>query len=329
MRYQGLWWGAERIWTDELVRLKLARCQFAPKGTDIIYPPAGPSASTLASIAGGPDGAIADPDSLGAAQKGLFLRLEGLFVVDATRADGSVAKECRASGMLYELVDDDWEGDESGQNEGEGTAKGKERSNDVNKLDPFNSSAGTSMHTAGQGFTAPPSLHGPSPLRPPPLPNPDPTVSVFETAAEALTQTVAATKAKKRNMDGFKFRPILPPDHEVVLSLSLISGRYYPRLFAHPLMAPTVDKALCHPPEQGGLYEYGHLWAMDGLLPGVHQSMDPTFWRGSRVQMLKDSDAAARESFKQRWDEIKSTRLHSRMPSFLEGSSHDMPMEID
>ena len=85
-RFQGIWWGTERIWTDELVRLKIALCQFAPKGTGMIYPPAGPSPSTLESD---PE-AAADPQRLGASEKGLFLRLEGLFVVDVPNAEGRV-----------------------------------------------------------------------------------------------------------------------------------------------------------------------------------------------------------------------------------------------
>ena len=29
-RYQGLWWGGERIWVDDLVRLKVPRRELAP-----------------------------------------------------------------------------------------------------------------------------------------------------------------------------------------------------------------------------------------------------------------------------------------------------------
>jgi len=46
-RYQGMWWGAERIWTDDLIRLKIARSQIAPEGAECIFPPSGPSRQTI------------------------------------------------------------------------------------------------------------------------------------------------------------------------------------------------------------------------------------------------------------------------------------------
>ena len=125
-RFQGLWWGTERIWTDELVRLKIARCQFAPNGTDVIAPPAGPSARTLERMKEYGEASV-DPVRLGSSERGLFLRLEGLFIVDVPTQDGSnVTKECRASGMVYELVDEDWEDpDASTENDTSGLDKGK------------------------------------------------------------------------------------------------------------------------------------------------------------------------------------------------------------
>ena len=132
-RYQGLWWGAERIWTDELVRLKLARCQFAPNGTEVIAPPAGPSARTLERMKEYEGAASVDPVRLGSSERGLFLRLEGLFIVDVPTQDGSnVAKECRAGGMVYELVDEDWEDpDASTENDTSGLDKGKGKAREL------------------------------------------------------------------------------------------------------------------------------------------------------------------------------------------------------
>ncbi|OSX63971.1 hypothetical protein POSPLADRAFT_1045115 [Postia placenta MAD-698-R-SB12] len=303
-RFQGLWWGAERIWTDELVRLKLARCQFAPEGTDVILPPSGPSKSTLAfAEAAGAKGEI-DPRMMGAGEKGLFLRLEGVFAVEVTKEDGTISKECRASGTLYELADEALE---------------DENMSGVHATGP------ESVSQVGNG---PSFMPGPSPLKPPPLPNPDPTVPLEETAAAAISQTVPLSgRPKKRTVGGqlshpvlstfyplpepprgYKFRAIHPSGHEVVLSLSLISGRYYPQLLAHPLMVPTVQKAFHLPPEQGGLFEHRHLWAMEGLLPGVHQSMEPAAWKGSRFIMFKDADAQARAQFHQLWANCKRER---------------------
>ena len=132
-RFQGLWWGTERIWTDELVRLKIARCQFAPNGTDVIAPPAGPSARTLERMKEYEGVASVDPVRLGSSERGLFLRLEGLFIVDVPTQDGSnVTKECRASGMVYELVDEDWEDpDASTENDTSGLDKGKGKAREL------------------------------------------------------------------------------------------------------------------------------------------------------------------------------------------------------
>ncbi|KAH9852646.1 hypothetical protein C2E23DRAFT_824673 [Lenzites betulinus] len=327
MRFQGLWWGTERIWTDELVRLKIARCQFAPKGTDVIFPPAGPSMSTLENMKDNPEALNADPQRLGASEKGLFLRLEGLFVVDVMNAEGTgMTRECRASGMVYELADDDWEDatNASPPAETNGSGKGKEKATEV----PDSSDMATQSDRGAPTF-----MSQPSPLKPPPLPNPDPTVPLADTANAMLTQTSpeAAARGNEKTPSledqlsrpvltspyplppatkGFRFRPILPPGHEAIVSLSLISGRYYPGLFHHPLMAPTVAHALSLTSEEVGLYDHRHLWAMEGLLPGIYQSMDPRQWRKSRTVMLQEAASEARDRFSERWEETKMARLH-------------------
>ncbi|KAL1944984.1 hypothetical protein VTO73DRAFT_2604 [Trametes versicolor] len=344
-RFQGLWWGTERIWTDELVRLKIARCQFAPQGTDMIFPPAGPSASTLESMKDNPEAIAADPERLGASEKGLFLRMEGLFVVDVPNAEGTgLTRECRASGMVYELADDDWE-DAARAAEVNGKGKGKEKAVDLPN--------GHSEHPAEGPNGAPPFMMQPSPLKPPPLPNPDPSIPLAETASAILAQTspeaAAVAKGKEQAVSlsvqlsrpvlsesyplppatkGFRFRPILPPGHEAVVSLSLISGRYFPGLFHHPLMAPTVSHALSLSSDEGGLYQHRHLWAMEGLLPGIHQSMDPRQWRKSRLTMLQEADREARDRFRERWEETKMARLHPGRPEWETGEGN-AAMEVD
>ncbi|CDO69634.1 hypothetical protein BN946_scf184851.g22 [Trametes cinnabarina] len=382
-RFQGLWWGTERIWTDELVRLKIARCQFAPKGTDVIYPPAGPSASTLEHVKGNPEAAQADPQRLGSSEKGLFMRIDGLFLVDTHGPDGPV-RECRASGMVYELVDDDWEGTVEANKSIRlnGSIKGKEKATDVLNgmvivcwrymdVDDASIAAGpaTPNRAASQDASGAPTFMSqpsqPSPLKPAPLPNPDPSVPVSEQANSVLSQTSpAAAKANDQNArtlgdqlshpvlslpyplppatKGFRFRAILPPEHEAVVSLSLISGRYYPGLFHHPLVAPTIANALSQSTEDDGLYRHRHLWAMEGLLPGIHQSMEPKHWRKSRMLMLQEADKEARDRFRERWEETKMARLHppradeeleqeqmQGQQSQWEQSNGHVPMEVD
>ncbi|OCH85503.1 hypothetical protein OBBRIDRAFT_798107 [Obba rivulosa] len=336
-RYQGLWWGAERIWTDELVRVKLARCQFAPDGGEVIFPPAGPSTGTIRYHQ---ETAPHDSRMIGTGDRGLFMRLEGLFVVDVKKPNGSATKECRASGMLYELVDEDWvdgaEGAESESISAMGKGKGKDKEVEppsipsvptgdapiAESISTFEMTNAERSRSGARDPSGPSFMHGPSPLKPPPLPNPDPTVPMEETAAVTLAETLPSQKPKKRTLNGqlahpvlstpyslppppsgYKFRPILAPGHEVVLSLSLISGRYYPGLFKHPLMAKRVEAALMVPEEQGGLYASRPLWAMEGLLPGLHQSMDPIYWKPARVNMLRDADSEALRYFTSHWQE--------------------------
>ncbi|RPD64199.1 hypothetical protein L226DRAFT_611784 [Lentinus tigrinus ALCF2SS1-7] len=329
-RFQGLWWGTERIWTGELVRLKIARAQFAPKGTDIIFPPAGPSARTLEWYKQKfPDMLEGGEDSVGAGQRGLFLRLEGLVVVDVP-TDGSFTKECRASGMLYEVVDEDWEEPRASQAV-PADAKGKGRARE--------SPDETMPDSISQGPSGSSFMPQPSPPKTP-LPNPDPTVPVSETAASqpspAATPTSgAADTASEKKSDlhshpvlftpyplppasaSYKFRPILPDGYEVVISLSLISGRYYPGLLRHPLLESTIKDALANQDE----LSHRHLWALDGLSPGVHQSMDPRYWKGSRLLMFQDADKDARDRFKELWEETKMARLHPE--------SGEAAMEVD
>jgi len=297
---------------------------------------------------------------LGASEKGLFMRLEGLFLVNLPQADGQgTFKECRASGSVYELVDSDWE--ESSTSTGSANGKGKERATAEGTGDSATASAageqasaisqGTPQDVSGasEGLSGPSFMPGPSPLKPPPLPNPDPAVPVSDTVPATISQTTPAAKGKKRTLNGqlshpvlttpyplppppkgFKFRAILPPGHEVVVSLTLISGRYYPGLLTHPLMKPAVDKALAPAHENvNSLWENRHLWAMDGLMPGLHQTMDPIYWKQSRHHMLKEADDEARKQLRQAWEELKGGGNMQAYPSASQGSANQLAMDMD
>ncbi|KAI0075301.1 hypothetical protein K474DRAFT_1664349 [Panus rudis PR-1116 ss-1] len=340
IRYEGLWWGAERIWTDELVRLKLARCQFAPNGSETVYPPAGPSASTKES-AEQQGGTTADGKLLGAGEKSLFMRLEALFIVDAQTPDGKTLKECRASGMLYELADEDWEDpiDTKG--------KGKERAVDQPPAQqPVAGGSVSQPNTPNQvGGTF---MTGPTPFKLPPLPNPDPNVPASATASHALSQSTTpkpstpgdqTPKEKNRKLGshpvlttpyplppaprGYKFRPILPDGHEVVLSVALISGRYYPGIFEHPLLTDTVHKALVTLNTAEGMADNRHLWALEGILPGVYQSMDPVDWKPNRGVMIEASIAEAKEHMAAVWPQMKTASDGLRETKQEEGQAKE------
>lgn len=260
IQYQGLWWGAERIWTEELVRLKLARSQFMPKGSELVFPSAKPTQSTTAWNEQHQPGMPAE--LTGSAEKGLFMRIDTIFVVEVGNKNGpGMIKECRACGMLYELVDENW-------SEG--------------------------------NFDVPP--------------HPTLVTNVEKTSGEASTPTKKASKELSRPVltqtyplpdppTGYKFHAILPPGSEVVLSLSLISGRYYPNLFHHPRVASDVVRALATPEARDN---HRYLWAMGGLLPGVIQSMDPEMWKPSRSTMFEEAEALARDIFRTNREQILS-----------------------
>ncbi|KAF7339433.1 hypothetical protein MSAN_02157500 [Mycena sanguinolenta] len=99
-RFQGFWWGGERIWADDLVRLKVPRNCLASMGAQHIFAPSGPGpkSRSLAESRGG------DPTLYGASSRGVFMKIDTIFLVE-----GSGKRECRVTGMLYELADLDWE----------------------------------------------------------------------------------------------------------------------------------------------------------------------------------------------------------------------------
>lgn len=286
VRYQGLWWGAERIWTDELVRLKLARCQFAPQGTETVYPTAGPSDKAREwHMQNAPDTAAS---TMGAGEKGMFMRIEGLFVVDI----GGAIKECRASGMIYELVDEDWEEPDASQPD---KAQSKSKGKGKEKEHAHDGSLNGDVAQVGSISTGPAPQSNGRPRR-----GSDATSAAISDPSGSLSRPVLAAQYPLPDPpQGYKFHAILPPGNECVLSLSLISGRYYPRLFTHPLLGPVVQKALANPVSEGGLYGSKHLWALEGLLPGIHQSMEPEHWKSSRHVMFKEADTQARTLLKQ------------------------------
>ena len=336
-RYQGLWLGAERIWTDDLVRLKAARGQIAPQGSPQILSPSGPSKSTIADL--GLDQQTDEEvlKSHGARDRGVFMQLEALFVVDVVDASGTgVQAECRASGMLYELADEDWE--EPPQAESSNGAGA------VNAQDAW-SAAGLSTPPGPRNPGVSPELHvgkpfmsAPSPLKQPPpssqeSPSPMPTmvVNAPPSGASVSTPTRVRTKSRKAaemasraDVDspntqlshpkkrhavplpppprGFRFRPILPEGYEVVVSLALISGRYYPRLLAHPMLRPIVRDMQSHANEAAAKLEGHRLFALEGILPGFFNASEATRWKPSRAAMVRDSAEESSTALVREWD---------------------------
>ncbi|KAF8892256.1 hypothetical protein BD779DRAFT_1511858 [Infundibulicybe gibba] len=284
VRFQGLWWGAERIWTDEFVRLKN------------ILPPSGPGKSARDTwIAQG-----RDPAELGAGSRGVFMRLDGLFVVDALQPDGGTRKECRASGMLYELADEDWE--EVNASSG-GATPAPIASSSLSGPVPVN----------GNAQAGPSSFPSQSAQ---PIPGPSNTTPATSSAGLPLPPREILSPTPyilPQAPEGYRFRAILPEGHESVISLSLISGRYYPRVLSHPLLDHTLRQALSNSPERGGLMEYNNLWALEGLAAGFYNSVDPTIYKTTRVKMVEDADKEAAAQLEQHRSERLKDEMEEQM----------------
>ncbi|KAH9004752.1 hypothetical protein EDB86DRAFT_3240635 [Lactarius hatsudake] len=329
-RYQGLWLGAERIWTDDLVRLKAARGQIAPKGTPQIFAPSGPSETSIATFT--PE-QLADQEFMkaqGAPGRGVFMQLEALFVVDVPDASGAgVHAECRGSGMLYELADEDWEEPQRRVSTSE-----TENGEPENAAQDAWTAAGLSTPPRPRKSGMTPEIHvgqpfmsAPSPLKH--LPSNQDTAASTSTpprgrnkeAAAATTSTATARPdADAPNMQlsrsskmsavplppaprGFRFRPILPEGHEVVVSLALVSGRYYPRLLAHPLLRPIVRNLQgddVNEPTKKPVYD--RLFALEGILPGFVSASEATRWKPGRAKMVRDAAAERSAVLARVWD---------------------------
>ncbi|KAI9451685.1 hypothetical protein BJY52DRAFT_1125022 [Lactarius psammicola] len=326
-RYQGLWLGAERIWTDDLVRLKAARGQIAPKGTPQILVPSGPSKTSIAAFT--PD-QLADQEFMkaqGAPGRGVFMQLEALFVVDVPDASGAgLHAECRGSGMLYELADEDWEEPPLGESRSETEEGGPE-----NAAQDAWTAAGLSTPPRQRKSGVTPELHvgqpfmsAPSPLKHLPS-NQDATASASTPPRERKnppkeTTTTARPDADAPNTQlsrssklsavplppaprGFRFRPILPEGYEVVVSLALVTGRYYPRLLAHPLLRPIVRNLRgddVNEPATKPVYD--RLFALEGILPGFVSASEATRWKPSRPTMVRDAAAERSAVLARVWD---------------------------
>ena len=257
-RYQGLWWGVERIWVDDIVRLKVPRSELAPDGSERILSVVPPSRSTIKlAIKNGIDPGLVP----GSGEKGLFLRVMGIFVAEKT---------VRISGMLFDLVEDGYVGEGVG---------GREARQEADR--------------AMNGFK----------------PTPD---------RQALSGPYVRSWNPPEPPDRHRFRSILKGDWEAVMDLSLLSGRYYPRVFSNPLLS---DYQECLP----RLKESVHLYALEGLAAGYYNSVDPEFSGGSREAMILDaiveSEAKCEEWF------VKEG-ISDSLDAGLTSSTSDVEMEV-
>jgi hypothetical protein len=362
-RYQGLWLGAERIWADDLVRLKAARGQIAPQGSLQIVSPSGPSKSTIAELR--PDQQTNEEvlKSHGARDRGVFMQLEALFVVDTPDANGAgVHAECRASGMLYELADEDWEeplpgesSTEAAEGEAMDAQDGWAAAGFLTPPRPRNPGASPELHV-GKPF-----MSAPSPLKQ--QPSQESVVSmplIINTApagASVTTPTRDRTKVFKvvgatrvdgiapntqlsrpKSMTtaplppaprGFRFRPILPEGFEVVVTLTLVSGRYYPRLLAHPMLRPIVRDMEGHANEAAARLDGHHLFALEGILPGFFNASEATQWKPGRSVIVRDVVAERSAMLARMWDVRRQQAQQAVSPAAPEPEPADAAADVE
>lgn len=287
IRFQGLWWGPERIWVDDFVRLKVPRRCLAPYGSEDIFPPAGPGKRAIEAY----KSTGRDVQEVGAGYRGVFMSIKALFVVEVMN-EGNKKKECRASGPLFELVDDDW--DESDDiNVKQHKVHEKSITSTSRPIKPLPARTLSSSATQSISASTPETSHLIQPVN---------VVSMSSVPPEK-TITSFSNYLPPEPPLGYRFRPILTSGYEAVISLSLLSGRYYPGLLMHPLLVVEMNRASQTPLEDGGILKWAHLWALDGLNGGHHCSVDPDKFKQSRSKMLEHSDKEAYrllEAFKQK-----------------------------
>ena len=281
-RYQGLWWGGERIWVDDMVRLKVPRSELAPNGSERILPVVPPSDSAVEfAIKNG-----IDPEhASGSGDKGLFLRIMSIFITE---------KRVRISGMLFDLVEEGYVGVGVGGREG--------RQEDASTFDMRSLDLAVLQ---GDGSDAPLADRATNGFKPAP-------------DRQALSGPYVRSWNSPEPPVGHKFRSILKGDWEAVMDISLLSGRYYPRVLSNPLLSDYLERLL-------GLKEsVKHLYALEGLSAGYYNSVDPEFPKESRRVMFEEAIAEAKTKCEEWFDKEAVSNL---LDPELTSSTSDVEME--
>jgi len=266
-RYQGFWWGGERIWVDDLVRLKVPRHELAPSGSERVLPVVPPSQAAVEyTIHKG----IEPEHAPGSGDRGLFLRITSIFVVE---------KEVRISGMLFDLVEEGFVG------AGVGGREGRQEDTsafDMRSLDP--------ALLQGEDQDAPSSERASNGFKP-------------ASDRQVLSGPYVRSWNPPEPPIGYKFRSILKGDWEAVMDISLISGRYYPGVLSNPLLSDHLERLI-------RLKEsVHHLWALEGLAPGYYNSVDPETPRESRQVMFTEAIAEAKTKCEEWFDKEAVSNL--------------------
>lgn len=341
-KYQGLWWGSERIWTGDLVRLKIDRAAMSPFAIveNYLASPAGPSPRVVEEYQQDdtPEGRALVINLMGAKSRGIYLKIEDIDLAPSDNPDRPNSKHCRVAGQLYELVDHDWE-------EHTDTSLTKQQATPQTPPRP------------GGGDP----LAQPSPMMISQLRNPDPTLPVTSTTSGVLapqqpngSSSTSASAPPRPSSSGrlsngklstphlpapvydlpeppsdFKFRNITKSGYQVVFSVTLLAGRYYPLLEEHDiikLLTEQADKESDQDtPNGAGVKRQNFLLSLSGLAAGYHNCISPHRHTDSRVAMLQKADRMADAQLKA----LKNMRMEDAMIQKRRESEVDQLMDVD
>jgi len=122
---------------------------------------------------------------------------------------------------------------------------------------------------------------------------------------------------------GYRFRRITPsPDHEIHLSLTMLAGRYYPKLINSPLLESTFSSTTLRkfleslgdaPPATdagvGPLPPIRVLLGMEGLLSGANCAIEALTWKEGRSPMFAQAWNQAKDDLAEFWRESRKAVL--------------------
>ncbi|KAG8728884.1 hypothetical protein FRC12_021424 [Ceratobasidium sp. 428] len=218
--YQGIWWGSERIWLDDLVRLRPSREDLELEGVEGLLPASSPDALTRA----------------------LLLRITYIADAEDPRETG-----ISVGGVIYELA---LESEESKPKLEESKPKPE------STLGP-SSMFGAPTGLLGGPATPKPEVADPSRSQLPFLNNSDPGRDSFAQdqrsralapaslgsglgSSAAPPPVAEAAIGMPEPPPGYVFRRLLNPGCELVLDIGTLAGRYYPSI----LSMEAVDIAM-------------------------------------------------------------------------------------
>lgn len=330
--YQGIWWGSERIWLEDLVRLRPSRDQIDPDGDLGLVPPS-------------------SPDAL---NRSLLLRIT-YIVADPDDPSGS---DICVGGDLYELA--------------LGSEQQKSPTEFQLGTGPSQIFGTPTGLLGGPWSQFEPSPAGPSRSQLAFVNNANPVRDTFsqDQRDDKQTRTPIASGSQSAALPppvaetviplpdpppGYVFRRLLKPGNEMVVDVGAIAGRYYPSI----LQMETADIALRSINEQydqapkrrrlidngqkqsyqagtieayarsrldkranedgGQVYEGAgreltSLLALAGLIPGDGNAMQPEQWVKGRLNTIEGAERNGRDVLYKQW---KGTN---------EGASSDIEM---